>query len=165
MIHGDNGGVHYNSGVNNKAVFLMVDGGTFNGQTVTGLGCDKIADIYYEAATNLLTSGSDYSDLYYALNQACINLTGGALGITATNCLQVKNATEAVEMNLQPVPNFNPNAPVCNPMQPANDVLFDDLESGLSNWTFNNGAYVRWQRDSSYFGPFAHSGLHLPLCG
>jgi len=28
----DNGGVHKNSGVNNKAAFLMVDGGTFNGK-------------------------------------------------------------------------------------------------------------------------------------
>jgi hypothetical protein len=156
----DNGGVHYNSGVNNKAVYLMVDGGTFNGKTITGIGWDKTAAIYYEAATNLITSGSDYSDLYYALGQACINLTGGALGITPTDCLQVKNATEAVEMNLQPVPNFNPDAPVCSPMQPINDALFDNLESGLSNWTFNNGTYVRWQRDSSFFGPFAHSGLH-----
>ena len=36
----DNGGVHTNSGVNNKAVSLMVDGGTFNGRTVTALGWD-----------------------------------------------------------------------------------------------------------------------------
>ena len=34
----DSGGVHTNSGVNNKAVFLMVDGGTFNGRTVAALG-------------------------------------------------------------------------------------------------------------------------------
>lgn len=156
----DNGGVHYNSGVNNKAVYLLVDGGSFNGRTITGIGWDKTAAIYYEAATDLLTSGSDYSDLYYALGQACINLTGPALGITPTDCLQVKNATEAVEMNLQPVPNFNPDAPVCSPMQPTNDALFDGLESGTSNWTFNNGAYTRWQRDSSFYGPFAHSGSH-----
>ena len=32
----DAGGVHKNSGVNNKAAFLMTDGGTFNGRTVTG---------------------------------------------------------------------------------------------------------------------------------
>ncbi len=31
----DGGGVHYNSGVNNKAAFLMTDGGSFNGRTVT----------------------------------------------------------------------------------------------------------------------------------
>ncbi len=37
----DAGGVHTNSGVNNKAAFLITDGGTFNGRTVTGLGADQ----------------------------------------------------------------------------------------------------------------------------
>ena len=46
----DNGGVHNNSGVNNKAAFLITDGGTFNGQTVTGIGITKAARIYYEVA-------------------------------------------------------------------------------------------------------------------
>ena len=54
---GDNGGVHTNSGVNNKAVYLLVDGAFFNGYTVTGIGIDKVAKIYYEVQTNLLTSG------------------------------------------------------------------------------------------------------------
>ncbi|HET9906171.1 MAG TPA: choice-of-anchor Q domain-containing protein, partial [Anaerolineales bacterium] len=63
----DSGGVHTNSGVNNKAVYLMVDGGTFNGKTVTALGWTKTAAIYYEVNTNLLSSGADYSDLYFAL--------------------------------------------------------------------------------------------------
>ncbi len=72
----DNGGVHTNSGVNNKAVYLMVQGGTFNGKTVTALGWDKTAAIYYEANTNLLTSAADYSDLYYALQTACAGLLG-----------------------------------------------------------------------------------------
>ena len=72
----DNGGVHHNSGINNKAVFLMVDGGSFNGKTVTALGWTKTAAIYYEVNTNLLFSGADYSDLYYALQQACTNLIG-----------------------------------------------------------------------------------------
>ncbi len=78
----DNGGVHHNSGVNSKAVFLMVDGGSFNGKTVTALGWTKTAAIYYEVNTNLLSSGADYSDLYYALQQACTNLIGQK-GITA----------------------------------------------------------------------------------
>jgi bacillolysin len=32
----DNGGVHWNSGVNNKAVYLLTDGDVFNGKTVLG---------------------------------------------------------------------------------------------------------------------------------
>ena len=52
----DNGGVHRNSGINNKAAFLMTDGGSFNGRTVAGLGLLKVAKIYYYAQTNLLNS-------------------------------------------------------------------------------------------------------------
>ncbi|MCZ7630505.1 MAG: peptidase M4 family protein [Microthrixaceae bacterium] len=44
----DNGGVHSNSGVNNKAATLLVDGGTFNGKVVSPLGINKAAAIYYE---------------------------------------------------------------------------------------------------------------------
>ena len=72
----DDGGAHDNSGVNNKAAFLITDGGTFNGQTVTGIGLTKAARIYYEADAHLLTSASDYADLYNALQQACANLVG-----------------------------------------------------------------------------------------
>jgi Zn-dependent metalloprotease len=99
--NGDNGGVHFNSGVNNKAVYLMVDGGAFNSKTVTGLGWTKVGAIYYEAQTNLLTSASDYSDLYYILQQACTNLIGQK-GIVAGDCTQVKNALDAVEMSRRP---------------------------------------------------------------
>ena len=80
---GDGGGVHYNSGINNKAAYLMVDGGTFNGRTVTALGANKTLAIYYEVQTNLLISGADYADLYNALYQGCLNLVGGSAGIVA----------------------------------------------------------------------------------
>jgi Zn-dependent metalloprotease len=155
---GDNGGVHYNSGINSKAVFLMVDGGTFNGKTVTALGWDKVGAIYYEVNTNLLISGADYSDLYYALQQACANLLGQH-GITSEDCVQITNAADAVEMNGQPEPNFNTDAPLCGGGNPVNSFFYDDLENGLSNWTFNNGAYTRWQLDSPD-GAYARSGLH-----
>ena len=56
----------------------MVDGGTFNGQTVSALGVPKVAKIYYEVQTHLLTSAADYADLYDALYQACHNLVGTA---------------------------------------------------------------------------------------
>ena len=153
----DNGGVHTNSGVNNKAVYLMVDGGAFNGKTVTALGWEKTAAIYYEVNTNLLLSGSDYSDLYYALQQACTNLIGKK-GITAGDCTEVKDALDAVQMNSQPAPNFNTDAPLCTVNTPV--IAFaDDLETGTGKWTFSNGAYKRWQLDTPY-GPYAQSGQH-----
>ncbi|PKN93169.1 MAG: hypothetical protein CVU44_12130 [Chloroflexi bacterium HGW-Chloroflexi-6] len=153
----DNGGVHWNSGVNNKAVFLMVDGGTFNSQTISGLGITKVAKIYYYVQTNLLTSGSDYSDLYYAVQTACTALTGTA-GITSGDCSQVKKALDAVEMSLQPVAGYNPDVAACtSPRIPLN-AFFDSFESGAANWL--SGATAgsdRWLYGSPY-GDFAHSG-------
>ena len=154
----DSGGVHTNSGINNKAAYLMVDGGTFNGKTVSALGWDKTAAIYYEVNTNLLSSGADYSDLYYALQQACTNLIGQD-GITSGDCAEVKEAIDAVEMNAQPAPNFNTEAPYCPIGDPVTTVFADDLEAGAGNWTIENVDYIRWQLDA-YFGPFAHSGKH-----
>jgi Zn-dependent metalloprotease len=154
----DNGGVHSNSGVNNKAAYLIVDGGTFNGRTVTALGWTKTAAIYYEVNSNLLSSGADYSDLYYAVQKACSNLVGQK-GITAADCVEVKDALDAVEMNGQPLANFNTDTPLCATGSLPNIVFADDLENGTANWTFMNGAYPRWQIDSLY-GGFAQSGKH-----
>ncbi|MBC8096682.1 MAG: M4 family metallopeptidase [Akkermansiaceae bacterium] len=70
----DFGGVHSNSGVNNKLCYLLVDGDTFNGWTVNGMGITLVADLYYEANANLLTSGSGWNDLFEALRQTAVNL-------------------------------------------------------------------------------------------
>ena len=154
----DNGGVHFNSGVNNKAAYLLVDGGTFRGRTVTALGSHKTLDIYYEAQTNLLTSGADYYDLYFALYQACLNLVGTG-GITSSNCQEVRDATNAVAMAAQPISNsnFNTDAPKCTNGSTPIYYFNDDLESGTANWSFTNGTYTRWQYGSPY-GNYAHSG-------
>ncbi|MDA8105399.1 MAG: M4 family metallopeptidase [Nitrospiraceae bacterium] len=133
-------GLHRNAGVNNKAAYLMVDGsaaepgGTFNTYTGAGIGADKVAKIYYEAQTNLLTSGSDYEDLYYSLQLACENLTGTS-GIASGDCQQVKSVLDAVQMNQQPVSCAAPEAPLCGAGFVPGDVFFDNLENGGSNWT------------------------------
>ena len=153
----DNGGVHINSGINNKAVYLMVDGDSFNGQRVTGLGIPKVAKIYYEVQTNLLTSGSDYLDLYNALNQGCQNLIGPA-GISAADCTQVRNATKAVQMDQQPRKDFNPDASVCpGGVASSTTAFFDDMEGGLTNWTTT---WVGWTTTAWHttYGPYATSG-------
>ena len=41
-----------------------------------------------------------------------------------------------------------------------NIVFNDNLESGLANWSFVNGASTRWQYDSPY-GLASHSGAHF----
>ena len=138
----DGGGVHSNSGVNNKAAFLMTDGATFNGVTVTGLGITKTAKIYYEVQTNMLTSAGDYNDLYGALQQACTNLAGTS-GITAANCQEVKDAVNATQMNQTPAAAPATDAPVCATGESATNLFSDNLENTSSgNWqTTGTGWY------------------------
>jgi Zn-dependent metalloprotease len=147
----DNGGVHTNSGVNNKAAYLITDGDTFNGRTVTGLGITKAARIYYEADANLLTSGSDYADLFRILPQACTNLIG-TVGITAANCAEVKDAVAATEMNVVPPAAPNPEAPTCPAGYGPKNSFFDNMENqGSNNWVlFNTLGNSEWHYTHNY---------------
>jgi len=87
----DYGGVHINMGVGSKLCYLLTDGDRFGRQNVTGMGISKVADLFYEVQTNLLTWGSDYADLAGALTQAAINL-----GFTSQERDNIGRACEAV---------------------------------------------------------------------
>lgn len=58
----DDGGVHINNGIPNKAAFLLTDGGTHNGITVTGIGREKAMRLFYYVLTGRLSSGSQFID-------------------------------------------------------------------------------------------------------
>ncbi|MFZ5856001.1 MAG: choice-of-anchor Q domain-containing protein [Chloroflexota bacterium] len=160
-IFKDQGGIHTNSGVNNKAAYLLVAGGTFRNRTVKPLGWPKVLTIYYEAQTNLLTSGSDYLDLYNSLYQACLNKIG-TKGIVLDNCNQVRNATLAVGMNLEPAAGFNPDADLCpTGMVKYKDLFFDDFEAGLNESSWKLGAYPGIFKSISVWelsGKYSYSG-------
>jgi bacillolysin len=108
---GDSGGVHTNSGVGNKAAYLITDGttnepatasaaaGTFGGQSFPGLGVEKAKWIYWVTQT-MLTPGADYADLSNTLYGACSSLALSATaGITPADCeVTVKGATAATQM-------------------------------------------------------------------
>jgi bacillolysin len=164
----DNGGVHINSGVNNKAAALLVDGGAFGGRTVTRLGSSlvdsiaKVGRLYYEVENNLLTSGSDYQDLYSYLPQACRQLIGvrppaAATAFTAANCADVVDAVTATQMNLVPAGAPNPKAGVCGSGQVPVELFWDDLE------TTNSGNWVHTST-SGFTGWFYPQNTH-PFAG
>jgi hypothetical protein len=83
--------VHHNSGVNNKLCYLLTDGERFREITVTGMGIDPVAHLYYEANTNLLTSSSGWADLARALRRAAVNL-----GWSDAQRTNLENALQAV---------------------------------------------------------------------
>ena len=162
----DSGGVHSNSGVNNKTLYLIVDGDTFNGQTITGIGTAKAAQIYYLVNNALLTSAADYLDLSDALPAACRALLGVS-GITAADCDQVVKATKATEMDKVPTNGALPaNVAACPAGKVPKDVFYDNFENPKSGlWTASslNNTVQDWHYGSDVpqpLGPliYASSG-------
>lgn len=82
----DNGGVHINSGIINKAAYLLAVGGTHYGVTVPGIGNDKVGQIYYRANTVYLTASSTFTQARAALVQAAADIYGvGSAEVDAVN--------------------------------------------------------------------------------
>ena len=81
----DAGGVHSNSGVPNHGYSLLVDGGTYNGSTVDGIGLDKAANIFFRAQTAYLTDTSDFTDLADCLASSCTDLIGADINKVSTS--------------------------------------------------------------------------------
>jgi bacillolysin len=154
----DSGGVHSNSGVPNHAFALMVDGGSYNGRTITGIGLTKAAKIQYRALTTYLTSGSTFADNANALNQSCSDLTG-TLGITSADCTQVNNAILAVEMtSVWPCNGATPPPATYCPAGSGPVALFaDGFESGGANWTASSTTTTNWLADTD----FAKTGIRM----
>jgi hypothetical protein len=114
------------------AFALMADGGTYNGQTIAGIGTVKMSQIVYRTMELYHTRASNFIDAYRSIRQSCNDLVGTG-GITAANCGEVQKALDAVELD----------APVCGVVQPElcpsgqtpTNVFFDDFETANSNWT------------------------------
>nr|WP_235821847.1 M4 family metallopeptidase [Gottfriedia acidiceleris] len=70
----DNGGVHINSGINNKAAYLISQGGTNEGYTIKGVGVTTAEKIYYRALTKYLTASSGFKEMREAAVQAARDL-------------------------------------------------------------------------------------------
>jgi Zn-dependent metalloprotease len=183
----DNGGVHTNSGVPNHAFALIVDGGTFNGQTVTGIGLTKAGHIYWRSQEVYQTPSSNFVDHADAIEQSCTDLVGqnlnslsttnpaqvpSGVSITAGDCAEVHKAMLAVEMRTPPTqcnfqPLLNPNTPpLCGTGQGnANSAFLESFESGATGWTvtitgpFTSTLPFEWKLDSTLPGGRSGSGM------
>jgi len=152
---GDNGGVHINSGIPNHAFALLVDGGSFNGQTIDSIGLTKANHILFRAKTHYQGPTTDFVGHADALEQSCADLIGTDLAsltdgtpsgevISAADCDAVSNAILAVELrtlptqcNFQPILAKNP-PPLCDSPTKSTRVLFTD---GFEN---GNSSMARW---------------------
>ena len=94
---GDNGGVHYNSGVLNYWFYLLSVGGTGtndkgNAFNVSAIGIDKAGEIAYRMLTVYLTSSSQYSNARPAAIQSATDLYGAC----SNEVIQTINAMYAI---------------------------------------------------------------------
>ncbi len=94
----DNGGVHTNSSIINKAAYLISEGGTHYNVKVQGIGKDKLGKIFYRALTQYLTPLSDFQQLRNAAIQSAKDLYGS----TATEVKTVADAFTAVGISGKP---------------------------------------------------------------
>ena len=183
----DSGGVHGNSGVPNHAYALLVDGGTYNGQTISGIGLDKAANIWWRTQTAYLTPVSDFTSAADGFEQSCTDLIGlpinqvstaiggtptAATPITASDCTQVANTMTAVEMRADPVqcnfaPLLNKDTPsLCGDGFSEYAVYTEDFEDGLAGWDadftlYDDGTYaggINAPWEASTTAPGAHPG-------
>ncbi len=163
--YGDSGGVHTNSGVGNKTAYLISQGGTFNGQTITGIdganaNLTKTAKLYLDVIESL-SSGSDYADLARVINQSCANfVSSGTNGFTAANCANVKKATVATELTKTPTKASQPaSASAACPAYTTKHALFDS-ETGDPESKFTvTGPNSDWVRvPDGVISPNATSG-------
>lgn len=93
----DNGGVHTNSGIPNKAAFLLMQGGFHNGRNVTAIGRGKVAQLYYEVLDNWLSKTSNFLDFRNAtVSAATVWAQLGRQSFTTADVCRVVNAFGAV---------------------------------------------------------------------
>jgi bacillolysin len=170
---GDGGGVHTNSGVPNHAYAMLVDGKTFNGQTVAGIGFDRALAIYYRAMTVYQTPTTDFAQHADALEASCNDLIGQTINKVSTSspngvasadvinnhtCQQVAKAILAVEMRSpSPCPVsilLDPDAPpACDS---GTDIFTEDWETGDDGWTRSStGVTADWEDSTRNLRDFA----------
>ncbi len=128
--------MHGNSGVGNKFAYLLADGDTFNGFTVTGVGITAAAKVIYKASQTI-TSATDYRGFAAALRTACTSLQSDP-DVDAATCVSVDAAIKAVKMDAVPaaVPTATPD--VCPTGTVAATRWADSMTNPSSGlWTAN----------------------------
>ena len=93
----DWGGVHINSGIPNKAAYLLIQGDVHNGIVVDALGPNKVGQLYLEVLRRRLTKNSTFlaaRNATVAAAQAFVD--GGRHGFTSSDVCSVMNAFASV---------------------------------------------------------------------
>lgn len=91
----DNGGVHTNSSIINKAAYLIGNGGTHYGVTVQGQGVNVMEKVFYRALSTYMTSSTNFAQS----RLACVQAATDYYGAGSAQVQAVKDAFTAVGIN------------------------------------------------------------------
>jgi len=129
----DNGGVHVNSGIPNKAFYLLAKGGnhSMGGPTMTGIGIDAAYAILYRAVTVYYTSTTQFYDARIAMLYATEDLYGNGFFFE-----EVQTAWGLCGVGSVPV------------VAPTNEIINGGFEGTQSPWQLS-GTGVAWVRSGS----------------
>ena len=138
----DNGGVHVNSGIPNKAAYNVI----------IAIGKPKAELIYYRALTKYLTKNSQFGDCRKAVAQAATDLVGQS-GITTGDVTAVNAAFEAVGITTttgsstgsggNEIPPVTGGKQYITFMTAAGQIGLLDMASGVANVFSSSSAFAR----------------------
>jgi len=163
---GDNGGVHTNSGVQNKWFFILTVGEQgVNDKNATysvkGIGMLDASKIAFRTLTTYLTSGSDYSDARTNSLKAATDLFGSCSQqyVSTAYAWDAVNVTGTFSCSVAPNAGFNSSfTDRC-----VGSVQFKDLSSGKPTswaWDFGDGQSASTQNPSH---TYAASGTYTVI--
>ncbi len=144
----DNGGVHINSGIANKAFYLTAKGGTHHrGGSMIGIGADNAAKIWYKALTSFMTSSTNFS----GARTATLNAAAALYGSGSANYTAVCNAWTMVGVGA---------SCTSTPPPTTDGIANGSFESNTSPWVMSgagalytaNGNYPQAGTGYVYFG-------------
>jgi hypothetical protein len=146
----DNGGCHINSGIISKAFYLLSNGGTHPmnpNVTMTGIGADKAANIYYtslplmSASTNLASAATFHA-----------NTAKSLFGLTSSELLAVETSWALCGVGSLPSPNMTNY--IGNPGFETNQYPWTTLGTNGVAWIkccagMNRGGYALLGQNNS----------------
>jgi hypothetical protein len=143
----DNGGVHFNSGIQNKAFYLLAEGGTHpqSGVSVTGVGREAAERIFYRALDVYLWYSSQFIDV----RNACVSAAADIYGYGSQQYLSAQQAWCAVGVGAcGSTPGVN-NATFISQSVPSSMVAGNSYSVSV---TMRNSGTTTWTSDSYRLG-------------
>jgi Zn-dependent metalloprotease/subtilisin family serine protease len=157
---GDNGGVHYNSGVQNFFFYLLCEGGSGDndgiGYNLTGIGVTNAAQVAYRALTVYCTPNTDYRAVRSAWISAALDLNPS----WAPNVSAAWSAVGVGALAITPAGELTFRGPVGGPFTPSSQT-YTLVNSGATLMNWGAATNQTWLNLSPASGTISANGSQI----